>query len=197
MPKPRGVERLGDTEKMIHCTTLVTGMCAELAKDTAHSPHTFIKLYREAKDVVLTNTENLELSSKLLTVLARTYTLYFAILNVQKCSAEQDFPEASTYVIRCIEASCRIAELFVPLFSCSAVGDIYAAERNLALADNEALMHRSKGLRFLVLGRYKRIFAALPELELIYSCCELLQRSVDLCRSFDNINTAHFKEYTV
>ncbi len=166
-------------------TLAIAGECMECE---VFEPSLFMHSFLRSKKLCSEDTSDFPLSNLLLTMLHRTHVLFFASLGVKNLSEAANDTELLRYSSECIGICRRTVGLYPLLFYCDDDFYEYTWARNLAFADNEALRFEASKHRLLIAGRHSRIFSALPCLEVVYSCTELLEKCRNLCRAFDAVN---------
>ena len=181
-----------DTRELANAVGSVLENVRSSVKEHCFEPSEFFKAFSEAKRLCLNDTENLQLSSRLLTVLCRTQSLYGSL--AENFAAYKAVPDntadtvLSAYSRNCLELASDTAGLFSLLANSAACPDTYVAERNLVFSRSEALRFAARELRTYIISGQKKIFRVLPKLEYVYSCEAVTQKCTALCRAYDTVN---------
>lgn len=117
----------------------------------------------------------------------RAVSLYFKVFDAYTMTLKQTDSKYINYFENCTVLS--LNTLTLPLYFPKNNYDIplYSDLRNRTLAVVESALAESSQLRFSALSKHGRIFLALPEIEYIHSCSEILFKAKRLIDIFDRV----------
>ena len=144
----------------------------------------FLKAFANAKRICLEDTTYIKLSSKLITLLYRLRVLLSAAEYTLSLITENTDSRITEYCSSCLEAISAVLSLMYTEES----ENKYLTEKLCVGTKLYNAIYRACEYRLYILSKHKKIFSALPELEIIYSLSDTLKKAVHLLDSFDSVN---------
>lgn len=156
------------------------------------NPHSVMESVNISEALCRTDTSCNRLSGLFLLICEKAKTLYFRTLALQEALKVPGNTCAKQYFSECRRVILNTLSLFSTLLPQNNE-PYFPYARNTVLAETEAALCCAKTFRLAVLNSRGKIFSALPELEFIYECTEILRKTKMLLDIYDIV----YNKFTV